>query len=167
MKKTRPYGEIRGILSEFGSWTNFCLEKPQEAAYIYGQLRIVHLGKAFVECYAGSRKIAEARIAKRISRDMSLVFEEKGLVKDRQMGLCSERSSRFNDFRSMEEIINEGDADGLRFESFLFGNHDQVPFGNTQRNYPDSYQDGDPTSYCIEEAIYDMKIKRDFEIDSQ
>jgi len=40
-----------------------------------------------------------------------------------------------SDFRSIDEIINDGDADGLKFESYCFGSHQEVPFQNKQRAF--------------------------------
>lgn len=163
MEKIRTYSTTPSILREFGNWTNFCLERPGDARDIYNQLQIAALGKAFVECYAGSRKAEYADMARRISKDMARVSNLNGSAKYRRSGSCEERFCRASDFRNLNDMINEGDADGLRFESFLFGGESQVPFGNVQRNYPDSYQDGNPTSGCIGEAAYDMRVKGDFE----
>lgn len=167
MENTRTYGTPSEIRRKFGSWTTFCLERPEDAKDIYNQLRIVDLGKAFVECYAGSKKAVYADMAQSISRTMTLVSKLKGSEKDRKTGLCQERFCKASDFRSMDEMINEGDEDGLKFEAYMLGHEDQIPFGNVQRNYPDSLQDGNPTSFLIGQAVYDMKVKGDFENDSE
>ncbi|HLC96429.1 MAG TPA: hypothetical protein VJH97_03850 [Candidatus Nanoarchaeia archaeon] len=45
------------------------------------------------------------------------------------------RASSMSDARSMEEMINEGDVDGLKFVSYQFGSSEKVPFSNLHRNY--------------------------------
>jgi hypothetical protein len=155
--EVRLYGTPKEILREFGSWSNFCLQRPEDANDIYIQLRIAALGQAFVECYAASKKAKYQDMARTISRAMSVQAPLKGFDRDRQNGICPLRESEDCDFRNLTAIVNEGDEDGLHFESFALETTDHVPFGNTQRNYPDSLEDGDPTASIIGDIVYQMK----------
>jgi hypothetical protein len=153
----RLYGTPGQILSEFGSWSNFCLQRPIDARDIYIQLGIVRLGQAFVECYAASKQEKYQEMARIISRALTARSSIKGNRNQRLQAVCPNRESEDSDFRGLKEIVNEGDEDGLHFESFALGTTDHVPFGNIQRNYPDSLQDGNPTAKIIGSIVYEMK----------
>lgn len=127
------------------------------------------LGKEFIKQYADSSKYHHSAyflsqiLGAPIAREPIMSIKSNGvglqelLDKQPKNGIAKRTYSRASDFRSMDEMINEGSKDGLKFEAYMLGHEDQVPFGNTQRNYPDSLQDGDPTSEIIGSIVYEMK----------
>lgn len=157
--ENKLYGTPNQIKQQFGGWRNFVSEKPRDSYDIYFQFSLFDLGQAFVEYYAGSKNGKYADMAREIAKSLARRKTIKRTERD-FFGIITPYE-RDSDCRSLAEMINEGDEDSLSFGSFGFGTG-IVPFGNTQRNYPNSLEDGDPTPKLIEEAFYDMKRKGDF-----